>query len=122
MNEHENEKEKDTCICKHCGQRWGRRRGLCAPCYESHRALYPSYQHASILSCIMPAQLATNSRPGSAEKIRVLTERRANREALWHTEDAKIPMVYTDGLDQKSQPRPIYRRARIALQPDWSGL
>jgi len=38
---------------------------------------------------VLPAESATDARPGSEEKIAVLTQRAAQRRELWHREDGR---------------------------------
>lgn len=109
-------------VCRHCAKNWGRRRGLCSPCYEVFRDLYPVRPNPTILSPARPAQAATQAQPGSEEKIRVLCERYKNQEELWHPDDNRLPLVRFHGHDSEGAPRPLPRHLWAPLQPDRPGF
>lgn len=91
-------------LCRNCRRpRTSKRfcRGLCHPCYEdiTIRKKYPSqspYGNRMGDSNIEydfegPAKMprtATDARPGSQEKIRVLRQRFKRKQSLWHPDDA----------------------------------
>lgn len=84
-------------VCIHCRTRKpARARGLCHRCYFTPhvRALYqptcPPRHLPSPVGQNAPTKVPTptSARPGSAEKIRVLEERAARGEQLWHPLDA----------------------------------
>lgn len=88
-------------ICRHCHRKYvNRPRGLCWSCYYSPGMLdrYPStskYARRGVGNVCgnRPAPAApTEAEPGSEEKVRVLTERAARHEQLWHPADRR-----TDG-------------------------
>jgi hypothetical protein len=87
--------------CRHCGAERGLTgRRLCSRCYADLqiRKLYPLVRgllqhsdHAGDFneSAALPDQL-TLARPGSEEKIAVLTERASREQELWHPEDGAL--------------------------------
>lgn len=78
--------------CRHCHQlAWLKPRKLCYTCYETQwiRDLYPPKFTVRKAGAITPASAPTSARPGSEEKIRVMTERYARNEAIFHPQDAK---------------------------------
>lgn len=88
-------------LCRSCKKvRSNRPRGLCYSCYykPSVRALFPSTSKfarkgAGIgVHCTKSSAVPTEAIPGSEEKIRVLMERVARGEDLWHPSDASLPM------------------------------
>jgi hypothetical protein len=96
--------------CRHCRAKPANRpRGLCWACYYTPgiQDLYPSLCAAHGKGVAdrnggseAPAQ-PTSARPGSAEKIAVLTERAARGQSLWHKGDAGM-----DG-EGRGQPAPV---------------
>ena len=95
----------DIQSCRHCGQtyqyRTHRARRLCLPCYEDEeiRSRYPvsDTRHASNGPATDPwakrasAKLPqpTRAQPGSEAKVRVLEQRVASGEALFHPDDVQ---------------------------------
>jgi hypothetical protein len=88
---------RPSAPCRHCGGPLANRpRGLCWGCYHAP-GVRDNYQPTSKYACRgvadsygprpLPAQ-PTAAAPGSAEKIRVLEERAARGEQLWHPQDA----------------------------------
>lgn len=84
-------------MCRHCQKtRSNRPRGLCWTCYYTPgvRELYPStskFARRGVGNFNGTAPLPdvpTDAPPGSEEKIRILMERAAKRQALWHPKDA----------------------------------
>jgi hypothetical protein len=82
--------------CRNCGNKANRPRGLCSPCYESReiRARFPSVSPCAyvcgteFLGRVPLAEEPTAANPGTEEKIRVMTERVRNRQAVFHPQDA----------------------------------
>jgi hypothetical protein len=86
-------------ICRNCGERVANRpRGLCWTCYYTAgvRDRYPStskFAHREIedfYGQARPVLVPTMARPGSREKIAVLSERASRRQVLWHPLDASL--------------------------------
>jgi hypothetical protein len=82
--------------CRHCGQaRAIQRRGLCHACYYTPgvRDLYPSTSKYGQRDLDRrdrpPPATPTSARPGSEAKVRVLEERAARGEALFHPLDSR---------------------------------
>ena len=84
-------------MCRHCQKvRSNRPRGLCWTCYYTPgvRDLYPStskFARRGVGNFCGTAPLpeaATAAAPGSEEKIRILMERAAKRQALFHPDDS----------------------------------
>lgn len=88
--------------CVHCHSRFrNRSRGLCSSCYDKIdiRLQYPLLSTQFVRSPIgeeyadsgrLPKP--TTARPGSAAKVRVLIERAANGQSLWHPLDAGMDL------------------------------
>ncbi len=85
--------------CLHCKRlRHLRPRQLCSRCFGSVevRALYPVSESSSARRGVAggnqshPLPMPTSAMPGSEGKIRVLAERAAAGERLWHPDDAKL--------------------------------
>lgn len=78
-------------VCSECGElRWLklRRARVCARCASGKpRTQRVSPYAGCSVPKILPAKEPTTAQPGSEEKIRVLTERWANGQSLWHPED-----------------------------------
>jgi len=86
-------------LCRHCQKtKSNRPRGLCWSCYYAPgvRELYPSTSKfarrgvANFNGAAPEPEAPTEAPPGSEEKIRVLMERAANKEALWHPDDVTV--------------------------------
>ena len=86
-------------LCRHCKKtKANRPRGLCWSCYYKPgvRELFPStskFARRGVPNFCGKAplpELATTAAPGSEEKIRVLMERAAKKQALWHPGDATL--------------------------------
>jgi hypothetical protein len=84
-------------LCRHCQKtKANRPRGLCWSCYYTPgvRELFPSTSKfarrgvANFCGTAPLPDLATGAAPGSEEKIRILMERAAKKQALWHPLDA----------------------------------
>lgn len=92
--------QKERPKCRHCGLKFSSRpRGLCWTCYYTPGVpdQYPStspYAYRGIAndnsSSPLPAE-PTGAAPGSEEKIRILCERAARGELLFHPGDARLP-------------------------------
>ena len=91
-------------LCRHCNQvKSNRPRGLCWSCYyrPGVRELYPStskFARRGVGNFCGTAPLpdtATDAVPGTEEKILILMERAANRQALFHPTDnnAAVPVL-----------------------------
>ncbi|HEV3143522.1 MAG TPA: hypothetical protein VGZ47_06505 [Gemmataceae bacterium] len=96
-------------LCRHCQKtKANRPRGLCWSCYYKPgvRELFPStskFARRGVANFCGAAPLPdapTDAPPGSEEKIRVLMERAANKQALWHPGDATVaaPAVPLEGF------------------------
>jgi len=88
-----------TKICRHCQKvKANRPRRLCWSCYyrPGVRVQYPSesiYGNRGVDDFNGRAKLPpapTGALPGSPEKIAILTQRAAARQALWHPLDATL--------------------------------
>ena len=90
-------------ICRHCGERKiCRPRQLCQPCHRSERIrkLYPSTHSAAYrgeanhnLTTTLPdPTTATSAKPGSAEKVAVMSARAAAGLSLYHPDDETTPI------------------------------
>jgi hypothetical protein len=84
-------------LCVHCDRFPARRpRGLCWGCYyrPGVRELYPTrLNHSRNEIAFTPASRwpdPTDARPGSGAKIKVLMERAANNQVLFHPDDAVL--------------------------------
>lgn len=84
--------------CRCCGTRPGnRRRGLCGRCYldPNARALFPSIaprgRRGQTGQGPRKMPRPTRALPGTPEKVRVLAERFARGEELYHPLDARRP-------------------------------
>jgi hypothetical protein len=86
-------------LCVHCDRfPVSRPRGLCWSCYyrPGVRELYPTHPwHPGGrrgIAHVTPRNLSdpTDARPGSVEKVRVLMERAANNQVLFHPDDAVL--------------------------------
>lgn len=86
-------------LCRHCKKvRSNRPRGLCWSCYykPAVRVLYPSTSKfarrgvGNFCGTAPLPDLPTIAPPGSDAKIRVLSERAAQRRSLWHPDDALL--------------------------------
>lgn len=81
--------------CRSCGRPANRPRQLCYRCFYTPglRDLYPSISKFAVQGLGLGFSLSplpdepTRARPGSEEKIRVLTERAARRQSLFHPRD-----------------------------------
>src|SRR2546423_7813948 len=87
--------------CRHCGRdRVNRPRGLCWTCYYTPgvRERYPSTSKfarrgvGNFCGAAPLPEFATDAMPGSEEKILILMERAARREALFHPDDNPLVM------------------------------
>lgn len=84
-------------VCNHCHKRRiSRPRGLCWGCYyiphvrERHeKALYHPLEDRDCRERSAPHE-ATDARPGTEAKIKVLARRVARNLALWHPDDAGL--------------------------------
>jgi hypothetical protein len=84
-------------LCQHCRERPAHRpRGLCRPCFtdrdirRQYRPIRGRYYGSRDRYCNAPLpEVATKAAPGSPEKIRVLAQRFARRESLFHPDDVK---------------------------------
>lgn len=84
--------------CRHCGRgKVNRPRGLCWTCYYTPgiRELHPStskFASRGVADFCGPGKLPepTTALPGTPEKIRVLRERAAAGQRLWHPLDAGV--------------------------------
>jgi hypothetical protein len=83
-------------LCRHCQRgRICRPRGLCWSCYDTPAisSRYPStHKHgrrgvANGYKNAPPPRRPTCAAPGSPEKVRIMVERAARGEALWHPLD-----------------------------------
>lgn len=83
-------------VCLHCRAKWVTRpRGLCWPCYYTSgmRDLYPPVSDKGRRGpgtgnrAPPPPEIPTAHLPGTEGKIRVLEERVAAGEGLWHPDD-----------------------------------
>jgi hypothetical protein len=86
-------------ICRHCKKtKANRPRGLCWSCYYKPgvRELYPSTSKfarrgvANFNGAAPVPEAATEAVPGSEEKILVLMDRAAKKQALWHPDDVSV--------------------------------
>ena len=87
-------------FCQHCLKNYQRRpRGLCDPCYRNLavRLVYPAVEYlcrrgyGQTPGCGKRLPIdPTGARPGSEEKIQVLSERASRGEALYHPLDARL--------------------------------
>ena len=80
-------------LCRHCDRRKASKpRGLCFCCFNSAaRDLYPLAPRVREApgGGRLPAE-PTAELPGTPGKVRVMAERVARREALFHPDDAKL--------------------------------
>jgi hypothetical protein len=85
--------------CRHCGRLTPvAPRGLCRPCYLAPhvRSLYPPARAGRdpALGGLAPMPTEpTTALPGTPAKVAVLCRRAAQGEALWHPEDAALPVA-----------------------------
>ncbi|HLW65419.1 MAG TPA: hypothetical protein VKS79_08890 [Gemmataceae bacterium] len=86
-------------LCRHCQKsKANRPRGLCWSCYYAPgvRELFPSTSKfarrgvANFCGIAPLPEAPTVAAPGSEEKICVLMERAAKKQALWHPADASL--------------------------------
>ena len=85
-------------LCRHCQKaKANRPRGLCWSCYYAPgvRAKYPStskYGHRGpgldVSGMVLPDP--TDALPGTPAKVRVLEERAAHGQCLWHPLDTQL--------------------------------
>lgn len=87
-------------VCRHCAKgRVSRPRGLCWSCYYAPgvRSLYAASGHSMARRGVgnltgnrpLP-KCPTNALPGTAAKLKVMGERAARGERLWHPADVTI--------------------------------
>lgn len=86
-------------LCRHCQKtKANRPRGLCWSCYYTPgvRELFPSTSKfarrgvANFCGTAPPPEAPTDAAPGSEEKIRVLIDRAAKKQSLWHPSDVTL--------------------------------
>jgi len=80
-------------LCRHCHlTRVSRPRGLCWSCFYSPgvRERYPPARCFEPSRRRRPADAPTQALPGSLEKIRILAERWASNQELFHPEDVTL--------------------------------
>lgn len=121
------------CSCIHCGRiRYHSIRGLCWSCYHTAEVLakYPvavNYHERDFYGSGAMPEESCNHRPGTAEKMEVLTERAAAKQRLWHPRDFSLRDVDTDvpmtfaqmavALDRLGSPV-VREDAELSADPD----
>ena len=99
-------------LCRHCNRvPVNRPRGLCWSCYYSPgvREKYPStskFARRGVGNFNGNAPLPpapTGALPGSPEKIAILAERAAKRQALWHPQDAGVDPRHRPSAPPRAQ-------------------